>query len=130
MAEADPSRDLKGRILVVEDEFLIAMTIEDALQAAGFAVVGIAATFEQAVALADRERPDLAIMDVRLASARDGIEAAIEIRRRFGVASLFASANVDPHNQARAEQAQPAGWLSKPYTPEKLTRAVERALSG
>ena len=126
--EADPGRRPPARILVVEDEFLIALTLEDTLADAGYEVVGVAATFEQAVALAGRARPDLAIMDVRLASTRDGIDAAIEIRRRFDVASLFASANLDTHNAARAAAARPAGWLPKPYTPERLTAAVEKAL--
>jgi two-component system, response regulator PdtaR len=120
----------KGRVLVVEDEFLIALTLEDALASDGYVVIGVAATYEEAVELAGAERPDLAIMDIRLASERDGIEAAIELRRRFDVPSLFASANLDPHSQARAAEARPAGWLSKPYTPEKLLAAVERAVSG
>lgn len=128
--EVDLGFGTKARVLVVEDEFLIALVLEDALRAAGYTVVGVAATFDQAVALAEREQPDLAVMDIRLASARDGIEAALEIRRRFDVPSLFASANVDQHSRTRAEPARPAGWLSKPYTPERLVAAVERALAG
>lgn len=112
------------RILIVEDEFLIALTAEEALLAEGFEVVGVAATYEQALSIAERERPDLVLMDIRLASVRDGVEAAIEIRRRFGLASLFTSANQDPENVARAQPAEPAGWLPKPYAIEKLVEAV------
>lgn len=97
--------------------------------AEGFEVVGVAATFDQAVSIAERELPDLVLMDIRLASARDGVEAAIEIRRRFGLASLFTSANQDPENIARARTAGPAGWLPKPYTIERLVEAV-RAFFG
>lgn len=129
-AEPGSIQPRQGRILIVEDEFLIALTLEETLLAARYEVVGVAATFDEAVELAGSTRPDLAIMDIRLASERDGVEAALEIRRRFGVASLFASANLDPNNKARAAAARPAGWLSKPYTPESLTAAVERALSG
>lgn len=112
------------RILIVEDEFLIALTAEEALLAEGFDVVGVAATFEQAMDIAEREHPDLVLMDIRLASARDGVDAAIEIRRRFGLASLFTSANQDPENVARAQAAEPAGWLPKPYAIESLVAAV------
>jgi CheY-like chemotaxis protein len=118
-----------ARILVVEDEFLIALSTEDALSAAGHVVVGIAATFEEAVALAGEKRPDLVLMDLRLASRRDGVDAAIEIRARFDIPSLFATANVDPANRARAEAARPLGWLAKPYSPEGLVAAVAAALA-
>ena len=63
-----------------------------------------------------------------LGSGRDGVDAAIEIRRRFGIASLFMSANQDPHTVARAEAADPVGWLPKPYAIETLLAAVEAAL--
>jgi DNA-binding NarL/FixJ family response regulator len=128
-AEAAPPRPettLPKRILIVEDEFLIALTAEEALLAEGFEVVGVAATFEQAIEIADRERPDLELMDIRLASARDGVEAAIELRRRFGLAWLFTSANHDPENVARAQAAEPAGWLPKPYAIESLVAAVRK----
>src|SRR3981081_4359759 len=68
-----------ARVLVVEDDFLIAMQTEAALRDAGFHVVGPAATAEDAVALATEERPYLAVMDIRLASKRDGIDAAREL---------------------------------------------------
>ncbi|MBB4051321.1 DNA-binding NarL/FixJ family response regulator [Devosia subaequoris] len=112
------------RILIVEDEFLIALSAEEALLAEGFDVVGVAATFEQALSIAERERPDLVLMDIRLASSRDGVDTAIEIRRRFGLASLFTSANQDPENVARAQVAEPVGWLPKPYNIESLIAAV------
>lgn len=117
-----------NRVLIVEDEFLIAMLAEDALCDAGLEVVGVAATFEEAVALGERMRPDLVLMDIRLASTRDGIEAATEIRRRFGIPSLFTSANHDEATMMRAEPAKPIGWLLKPYSPEALVSATRAAL--
>lgn len=116
------------RILIVEDEFLIALALEDTLVAAGHAVVGIAATFDQALALAGETRPALVLMDIRLASERDGIDAAIEIQRTFGIRSLFTSANIDPDNVQRAKAASPVGWVPKPYSPEVLAEAVDQAL--
>lgn len=111
----------------MEDEFLIAMMAEDALCDAGIEVVGVAATCEEAIALAE-QMPDLVLMDIRLASPRDGIEAAIEIRRRFGIPSLFTSANHDEATMRRAEPAEPHGWLPKPYSLEALVSATRTAL--
>src|ERR1051326_6668459 len=74
-----PERELAGarhpaRVLVVEDDFLIAMQTETALREAGFQVIGPATTAEEAVALAADAHPCLAVMDIRLASKRDGID--------------------------------------------------------
>ena len=74
-----------SKVLVVEDDFLIAMQSEAALADAGFVVIGTAATAEEAVSLATGERPSLAIMDIRLAGKRDGIDAARELFQKFGI---------------------------------------------
>ena len=79
------------RVLVVEDDFLVAGELEHCLTAAGFQVIGPAATAEEAIALAADGMPDLIIMDVRLAGPRDGVEAAIHIYKHFGVRSMFAT---------------------------------------
>jgi CheY-like chemotaxis protein len=130
---AGPGTPPRGRVLIVEDEYFVAMASEDALSDAGFDVVGIAATADDAVAKADATRPDLVLMDVRLAppgSARDGIDAAAEILARFGIRSLFATAHADPGTRARGERAaQPLGWLSKPFSPEDLVAAVGAAVA-
>ena len=116
------------RILIVEDEFLIAMTAEEALEEAGFTVVGIADTYEAAIRLAEECRPHLVIMDIRLKSPKDGIDAAAEIRRRYGIGSLFTSGNQDPSNLDRAASCDPVGWLPKPYLPEELVEWVRQTL--
>ena len=67
-------------------------------------------------------------MDIRLAGDRDGIDAALEIFRTLGIRSLFASAHGDAQVRARAEAAQPLGWVAKPYRVETLLKAVEEAL--
>ena len=115
-------------MLIVEDEFLIAMSAEDVLCDAGLEVVGVAATFDEAIALGERMLPDIVLMDIRLASPRDGIEAATELRRRFGIPSLFTSANHDEVTMMRAEPAEPIGWLPKPYSPEALVSTTRAAL--
>jgi DNA-binding NarL/FixJ family response regulator len=124
-----PVGTARRRILVVEDDHLVAMDLEAALHEAGFAVVGTAATAEDAIALARAERPALAIMDIRLASARDGIDAALELFRGQGLRCIFATAHSDAATKQRAQPARPLGWLAKPYQPRVLVETVRRALS-
>lgn len=120
----------RGRVLVVEDEYFVALDAENALDSAGFEVVGVAATAEEAVEIARAERPDLVLMDIRLAGARDGIDAAAEIRGSLGIPSLFATAHSDAATRARGEgAAAPLGWLTKPYAPSELAAAVAAALA-
>lgn len=115
-------------ILLVEDDFLVGMEVEAGLEEAGYEVAGVATTAEEAVALAGSRRPALVVMDIRLASERDGIDAALEIYRTLGIRSIFASAHVDAQVRARAEPARPLGWVAKPYRVETLLAAVAAAL--
>jgi DNA-binding NarL/FixJ family response regulator len=115
-------------ILLVEDDFLVGMEMEAGLQDAGYDVAGIATTAEEALAIAAERRPALAVMDIRLAGRRDGVDAALDIFRSFGIRSLFASAHGDALVRARAEAARPLGWVAKPYRVETLLKAVESAL--
>lgn len=122
-AEFDSS--VPARILIVEDEFLIAMELEYRLMEAGIEVVGTAVTAEEALAIARSEKPDLAIMDIRLAGRRDGVDAAIELFSTYGIRSIFASAHADNDTRRRAAPASPIGWLQKPYPAEELLRLLK-----
>jgi DNA-binding NarL/FixJ family response regulator len=114
----------------VEDEYFVALDIEDALSGVGFTVVGIAATAEEAIRLAGAEMPDMVLMDIRLAGARDGIDAAAEIWGRFGIPSLFATAHSDAGTRVRGNKAaSPLGWLTKPYTGSEVVLAVTQAIA-
>jgi two-component system, response regulator PdtaR len=108
------------RVLIVEDEFFISLDMQNMLQALGHVVVGTAVSADEALRVAQRERPDIALVDIRLVGSRDGIEAAEEILRSFGVRSLFVTANADPDTRARAQAVQPLGFLEKPVTVERL----------
>jgi DNA-binding NarL/FixJ family response regulator len=114
----------RPRILIVEDEFLIALELENLLCDAGFEVVGAAVTAGEAIFLAGSERPDLVVMDIRLAGRRDGVEAAIELFTRFGIRSIFSSAHADANTRKRALPASPIGWLQKPYSSDALIRLI------
>ena len=123
-----PARQEPARILVVEDDFLIAMQTEAALAAAGFHVIGTAATAEQALELAEKEHPVLAVMDIRLASKRDGIDAARELYHELNIRCIFATAHDDETTRKRAAPYAPLGWLAKPYTTASLIALVTDAL--
>jgi two-component system, response regulator PdtaR len=112
------------RVLVVEDEVFVAMDAEAILTAAGHNVVSTASSADEAVAKADQLAPDLVLMDIRLLGARDGIDAALEIQRRFSVPIVFVTANTDPVTHARAMQASPLAIVSKPFTKDSLLGAV------
>jgi two-component system, response regulator PdtaR len=117
-----------ARILVVEDDYFVALQLEHDLQEAGFVVVGIARSAEESLAMATAEKPELAIMDIRLAGRRDGVDAAIELLAHLGVRSIFATAHSDQETRRRAERANPLGWLQKPYPSKALVALVNESL--
>lgn len=118
----------RARILIVEDEFLVAMTIEEILLEAGHEIVGLVATGEEAVQAGASLRPDLVLMDIRLVGQMTGIEAALELNAK-GIPSLFATSHADQGTRASGEQANPVGWLAKPFSEAEVVSAVEDALA-
>jgi two-component system, response regulator PdtaR len=108
------------RVLIVEDEFFISLDMQNLLQALGHMVVGVAVSADDAVRLARLEQPDVALVDIRLVGVRDGIDAAEEMFNRFGVPSLFVTANTDPQTRHRAQAVQSLGFLEKPVTTQRL----------
>jgi two-component system, response regulator PdtaR len=115
------------RILIVEDDLLVAMQAEAALVDAGFTVTGIATSAAEAMDLAATQ-PMLAVMDIRLAGDRDGIDAALQLYMHHRIRCIFATAHHDPDTRRRAGPACPLGWLQKPYSVEALVATVRRAL--
>jgi DNA-binding NarL/FixJ family response regulator len=118
------------RILIVEDDYLVALALQAGLSTAGFEVVGVAMSADEAISLAKAEQPALAIVDVRLAGGRDGVEAAIELFREHGIRSIFATAHADPETRARAQPASPVACLPSPIGANKLIPLIRDALSG
>jgi two-component system, response regulator PdtaR len=116
------------RVLIVEDEFFISLDTKALVEALGHAVAGIAVSADQAIALAERERPDVVLMDIRLNGMRDGIEAAREIGARLGIRSIFVTANSDPGTRSRAQAVQPLGFLEKPLTQQRLAFALGKVV--
>lgn len=115
-------------ILIVEDEALVASYIKAVLDESGYGTAGIAASGAEALALADETRPDLALVDIRLAGPIDGIELAGGLRRQFGIRSIFLTGMLDGETRRRAQAAAPLGFLPKPFRPSTVFNALEEAL--
>jgi len=117
-----------AKILVAEDDALIAMSIREVLSLFGFEVVGVAATVNDALCIAQNSRPDLAIFDVHLAGKRDGIEGATLLRTILDIPVVFLTAQTDEGTRARAAALHPSSYLCKPASPQQIISAVEEAL--
>jgi len=115
------------RILVVEDEALVALYTQELLEDAGHTVVGLAATGESALALAAHERIDLALLDIRLPGGMDGIAVGEALRARHGIPVIFISGTLDRETLARTSAVAPVACLQKPVRPGELLSAVNRA---
>lgn len=115
-------------VLIVEDQMLIAWHLSDLIEGAGHRVLAIARDPAEAVAAAQQERPDLALMDIRLNGGTSGLDAARMLYERWGVRSIYLSANLDPATRAQAEQLQPLGFVGKPFLPADVIEAVARAV--
>lgn len=118
-----------ARILIVEDESIISRDIAQQLRHFGYEVVGQAMTADECLVLAERHQPNLALMDIHIAGARDGIDAALELRNRWEIPSVFLTAYATDDVVARATQARPLGYLIKPFDQLSLRTTIEIALN-
>jgi signal transduction histidine kinase len=117
-----------ARILVVEDEAIVARDIASQVQALGYEAAGIAANAEQAIQMAERERPNLVLMDIQLNGAVDGIAAASAIRNRFNLPVVFLTAFAADDVLERAKLTEPFGYILKPFSERELSTTLAMAL--
>lgn len=117
-----------ARIVVVEDEPIVADDLAAALGRLGHDVPTIAATGQDAIRAVERDAPDLVFMDIRLRGPMDGIDAAARIRARADVPVVFLTADADPETVRRACGASPYGYLLKPFREGEVGGAVHIAL--
>lgn len=117
-----------ARILVVEDERIVAMSLRRQLQAMGYEVVGVASSGDVAVRQTGELRPDLVLMDIRLEGGMDGVQAAALIREQFRIPVVYLTAYSNRDVLDRAKVTEPFGYLLKPYDERELHVAVEMAL--
>jgi len=122
-------QDQRGRILIVEDEGIVATDIQRCLEDEGFEVTAIVTSMKDAVREASAHRPDLVLMDIRIQGEADGIEAADHLHRHFGLPIVFLTAHDDRDTIARANRSEPMAFLVKPFKPAELTNTVRIALN-
>jgi diguanylate cyclase (GGDEF)-like protein/PAS domain S-box-containing protein len=118
----------KTRILIVEDEGLIARDVENMVKNAGYEVCGIASTGEEAIERADKTQPDLILMDIILRGDMDGVEAAERIRDHFNIPVIYLTAHTDENTLERAKLTEPQGYTLKPVEQKELLTVIEMAL--
>lgn len=128
MSALNPS-SRKPRILLADDEIVIAMQIEDLIEAEGYEVAGIAATAAQAVDMAQKLKPDLVIMDIVMPGDMDGIDACAIIQRELNIPVVLLSAHGEERYLRRARAALPSAYLLKPCQNTQIRAAIEVALA-
>ena len=127
--ELTPQSPLKRpRILVVEDETIVARDMQRQLGALGYESVGYATEGEEAIALAGQLMPDLVLMDIQLAGSMDGVAAAQAIRKQFSLPVIFITAFDADEVIERAKMSEPYGYILKPFSDRELRTSIEMAL--
>lgn len=119
---------LPNRILVVEDESIVALDIQNRLKQLGYIVPGFVGSAEEAIAKAAELRPDLVLMDIKLRGEMDGIEAAQRIKDQFGIPSIYLTAFADDNTLRRARETEPLGYLVKPFDERELMATIRMAM--
>ncbi len=118
----------KIKILIVEDEIIVAKHIEDSLLSLGYSVTGISSSGEEAVEHAGHFRPDVVLMDIMLGGGTDGISAAELIRKRYNIPIIFLTAYSNENTIHRAKTVKPYGYILKPFEETDLFTSIEIAL--
>ncbi|WP_265501206.1 response regulator [Paracoccus beibuensis] len=118
---------LRGKVMVIEDEMIIAMDLKGIVQAMGHEVTGVARTHTAAIELAGKSRPDLILADIQLADGSSGVDAVNELLSSMGdIPVIFITAF--PERLLTGDRPEPAFLISKPYSEEQVRSAVSQAM--
>lgn len=118
----------EARILIVEDEHIVAMGIKRMLKGLGYTVTGVASSGEDAINKTESTFPDLVLMDIMLKGEIDGVEAAKEIKARFDVPVVYLTACSESKIVERAWKTGPLGYIVKPFDEKDLQKTIDVAL--
>ena len=118
---------MKLNVLIVEDDFLIALDLEDQVTELGHRVVGVARDVESCKTAARREKPDLALMDIRLAGGSSGIDASRWLYESLEVRCIFISGNLDDQTREVLSPVEPLAFIGKPIMTHQLERELSRS---
>ena len=118
----------KFKLLVVEDEIVIADNICSILEKLGYEVLEPAIHYSDAIERIEEEQPDLALLDIQLAGSKDGIDLAWKIKEEYDFPFIFLTSNADPRTVERAKGLNPPAYLVKPFNRDDLYTSIELAL--
>jgi diguanylate cyclase (GGDEF)-like protein/PAS domain S-box-containing protein len=116
------------KILIVEDEKIIALDLQRRLERFGYSVVGMASEGDEAVRAAREREPDIILMDIMLAGPMDGIEASMRIKAELAIPVIFLTAYTDEKTLERAKEVEPFGYILKPFKERELYTTIDIAL--
>lgn len=116
------------QLLVVEDDFLVAENICDYIEKIGFKVAAVVDNGKEAIRQVIKNKPDLAIMDIRIKGEMDGIETAAQLARDYHIPIIYLTDQSDKETYERAKDTHPHAFLSKPVTALALQRSIELAI--
>lgn len=120
---------MKTRIGIVEDEFLIAENISEALFQLGYDPIEPVGSYTEAIKMIDEEKPDILLLDIQLSGKKDGIDLAMKVREDYDIPFIFLTANSDQLTVERAKKASPPAYLVKPFKTEDLYTSIEICLN-
>lgn len=127
VAQQEMADSVSGKVMVIEDEAIIAMDLQSIVADMGHGITGVARTRDSAVELARTEKPDLILADIQLADNSSGIDAVNDILRQFGdIPVIFITAF--PERLLTGERPEPAFLISKPYREDQVRSAVSQAM--
>ncbi len=120
------NENVQNRVLIVDDEFLIVMGLSLVVEEMGMEVCASAATADDAVALAQKHRPSLVLMDMRLQGEKDGVDAALEIHETVGSKVIFITGSREQETALRIRLGHPSAVLYKPVSDGLLRATIEK----
>ena len=118
-----------SKVMIVEDEVIVAMSIERTLSSFGYDVVGLSTTPEDAIRIAEELKPDLVLMDINLDGEIDGIDAAEKISQISDIPVVYLTSYTNEATLRRAIGTNPYGYLTKPVRPKELYTTIETVLN-
>jgi CheY-like chemotaxis protein len=117
------------KILIVEDEILNAMSLQMSLRKSGYDICELVTTGEESIQIADKENPDLIVMDISLAGQMDGFEAAEVIRKKHDIPIIFLTGYSDSDILEKANTFEQSTCIKKPANPHRVHQDIEKLLS-
>ncbi len=119
----------KAKILIVEDERIVAVDIKSSLELFDYDVLGIISTGEEVLAFVENNKPDLILMDIGLKGDMDGIETTIKINEKYQIPVIFLTAFEDEKTFQRAQKTIFSDYLIKPFEDEQLNNTIGKVLN-